>query len=236
MKNNKAIVVFSGGQDSTTCLYWALNRYKNVEAITFNYGQKHNIEIEQSKLILDKLGVKQTIVDLNHSLKKIADSALLGNKGDVSTINKYGLPSSFVPGRNGIFLYNTYVYALKSEADSIITGVCQTDYSGYPDCRDVFIQNLRKNMALGVFGNEDEGPIIETPLMFLDKADTFKLALDEGCLEEVIELSHTCYNGERIYKHEWGWSTEEGTMRDPLCPACELRAKGYYEFLNRYNR
>lgn len=235
MKKKKAIVVFSGGQDSTTCLYWALNRYEEVEAITFQYGQKHSIEVEQSKKILEKTEVKQIIVDLDQSLGYLAESALISN-GDVSKINKYGLPSSFVPGRNGIFLYNAYVYALKVEADSIITGVCQTDFSGYLDCRRDFIDSLLNTMNLGVFGDKPNSLTIETPLMYLDKADTFKMAEDEGCLEEVIELSHTCYNGERLVRFHWGWSTELGSEDDPFCPACELRAKGWLEYKNRYNK
>jgi len=234
MKQGKAIVVFSGGQDSTTCLYWALNRYETVEAITFQYGQKHSIEVEQSIKILEKTGVKQVVVNLDQSLGYLAESALTSN-GDVSQTNKYGLPSSFVPGRNGIFLYNAYVYALKTNADALVTGVCQTDYSGYPDCRRDFIDSLLETMNLGVFGEKHSGLSIETPLMYLDKADTFKLALDEGCLDDVINLSHTCYNGERTYQHEWGFSSEQGTPEDPFCPACELRAKGWNEFKARYD-
>lgn len=232
---NKAIVVFSGGQDSTTCLHWALNRYKTVEAITFQYGQKHLIEVEQSKKILEKTGVKQIIVNLDQSLGFLAESALTSN-GNVSEINKYGLPSSFVPGRNGIFLYNAYVYALKTGADSLVTGVCQTDYSGYPDCRRDFIDSLLNSMNLGVFGTTTTDFTIETPLMYLDKAATFKLAEDENCLEDIIELSHTCYNGQRLHKHEWGWSAEKGTEDDPFCPACQLRANGWNEFKNKYKK
>lgn len=228
---NKAIVVFSGGQDSTTCLYWALNRYKEVEAITFQYGQKHSIEIEQSKKILEKTGVKQIVVNLDQSLGFLAESALTSN-GDVSQTNKYGLPSSFVPGRNGIFLYNAYVYALKTNADSLITGVCQTDYSGYPDCRRDFVDTLLETMNMGVFGIKTSDLKIETPLMYLTKAETFKLAETENCLNEVIEMSHTCYNGKRLYKHDWGWSAESGTQEDPFCPACQLRANGWKEYIN----
>jgi 7-cyano-7-deazaguanine synthase len=129
MKGKKAIVVFSGGQDSTTCLHWALNRYEQVEAITFQYGQKHDIEVEQSSKILEKTGVKQIIVNLDQSLGYLAESALTSN-GDVSQINKYGLPSSFVPGRNGIFLYNAYVYALKVGADALVTIIVQLQRNG----------------------------------------------------------------------------------------------------------
>jgi 7-cyano-7-deazaguanine synthase len=228
MKQGKAIVVFSGGQDSVTCLHWAMNRFESVEAITFQYGQKHEIEIEQAKLILELEGVKQIIVPLDQSLGFLAESALTSN-GDVSQINKYGLPSSFVPGRNGIFLYNAYVYALKTNADAIVTGVCQTDYSGYPDCRKEFIDLLIQAMAYGVFGETHLGPEIETPLMYLNKAQTFELAKKEGCLQQVIDLSHTCYNGKRTHNHEWGYSAESGKPEDPFCPACTLRKKGYEE-------
>lgn len=228
MKKKKAIVVFSGGQDSTTCLHWALNRYETVEAITFQYGQKHVIEIEQSKKILEKLNVKQIIVPLDQSLGFLAESALTSN-GNVSEQNKYGLPSSFVPGRNGVFLYNAFIYALKVNADSLVTGTCETDFSGYPDCRRNFIDSLLETMNLGVFGEKNSLLTIETPLMYLTKAETFKLAKEENCLEDIIELSHTCYNGKRTYKFDWGYSSESGTNDDPFCPACELRAKGWQE-------
>jgi 7-cyano-7-deazaguanine synthase len=230
---NKAIVIYSGGQDSTTCLFWALNRYEKVVAISFKYNQKHLIELSQAKEIINKIGnVEHIVISLEDSLGVLAKSALIDVDGNVSEINKYGLPSSFVPGRNGIFIYNTYIYALKMEADSIITGVCQTDYSGYPDCRRLFVDSLLQTMDLGIFGEgKSSGIIIETPLMELTKAETFKLAKEENCLEQVIELSHTCYNGKREYKHAWGWSSEkEGEI---LCPACNLRAKGYYEALEK---
>lgn len=229
MKKDRAIVVFSGGQDSTTCLFWALNRYSRVIAISFSYNQKHEIELLQARNIIDKVkNVEHVIISLKDSLGVLAESALTTVNGNVSEINKYGLPASFVPGRNGIFMYNAYIYALKTETDSIITGVCQTDYSGYPDCRRVFIDSLLSTMNLGVFGNtEDNKIIIETPLMNLTKAETFKLAKEENCLEQVVELSHTCYNGKRLHKYDWGWSSEK--PGEILCPACNLRAKGYQE-------
>jgi 7-cyano-7-deazaguanine synthase len=231
LKNKRAIVVFSGGQDSVTCLHWALNRYEHVEAITFQYGQKHSIEITQAAEILQKNNVKQTVVNLDQSLGFLAESALLSH-GNVSEINKYGLPSSFVPGRNGIFLYNAYIYGLKVGADALITGVCQTDFSGYPDCRRDFIDQLLKTMEMGVFGEANSGLQILTPLMYLNKAQTFKLAETENCLQEVVELSHTCYNGGRQYKFDWGYSNEKGTVEDPFCPACQLRANGWIEYKN----
>ena len=225
----QAVVVFSGGQDSVTCLHWAMQRYDKVHAITYNYGQKHAVEVDQAAKVLEKYNIPQTVVDLNQSLGVLAESALISH-GNVSETNKYGLPSSFVPGRNGIFLYNAYIYALKIGADAIVTGVCQTDYSGYPDCRREYIDSLLETMDLGVFGKRST-LAIETPLMYLTKGETFLLADRMGVLEDVVELSHTCYNGERTYKFDWGYSAEAGTEDDPFCPACALRAKGWEEYL-----
>jgi len=213
----KAVVIFSGGQDSTTCLFWALNRYDVVEAITFNYGQKHSIELECAKTICEKVNVKQTIIDISF-LNTIVESALTSN-GDVNVINDKGLPASFVPNRNQLFITLAHAYAQKIGAQTLVTGVCQTDFSGYPDCRLDFIQSIRSTTNLGSASNIQ----IETPLMHLTKAETFKLAQDEKCLDEVIELSHTCYNGDRSKLHFWGYGCGD-------CPACLLREKGYLEF------
>jgi 7-cyano-7-deazaguanine synthase len=218
----KAVVIFSGGQDSTTCLKWAINRFSEVEAITFNYGQKHTVEIEQSVFICKELAIKQTIIDISF-LNKIVDSALTSN-GDVNVINKKGLPSSFVPNRNALFITLAHAYAQKIEAEKLITGVCQTDYSGYPDCRRFFINSIEETLNLG----SDSGIKILTPLMWLDKADTFLLAEKEGCLNFVIQHSHTCYNGNRSSFHSWGYGCDN-------CPACELRKKGYNEYIKRIN-
>tara|TARA_Y100000592_G_scaffold32791_1_gene52062 strand:- start:783 stop:1457 length:675 start_codon:yes stop_codon:yes gene_type:complete len=215
----KAIVIFSGGQDSTTCLYWAINKYKNVEAITFNYGQKHSIELEQSKIICDKENIKQTIIDISF-LNTIVESALTSN-GDVNKLNNKGLPSSFVPNRNQLFITMAHSYAQKVNANILVTGVCQTDYSGYPDCRETFIKAIEWATNMGSNSNVK----IETPLMYLTKAQTFKLAEEENCLDEVIRLSHTCYNGNRSKEHDWGYGCGE-------CPACELRRKGWNEYKN----
>jgi len=218
----KAVVIFSGGQDSTTCLFWARNRYDVVEAITFDYGQKHSIEIEQSKYICEKYNIKQTIIDISF-LNTLVESALTSN-GDVNKINNKGLPSSFVPNRNQLFITLAHSYAQKIGAESLITGVCQTDYSGYPDCRKEFIDAISKTTNIG-----SESDIkIETPLMYLTKAETFQLAEDEMCLLPVIKESHTCYNGVREKLHEWGYGCGE-------CPACELRKKGFNKYIeNRH--
>jgi 7-cyano-7-deazaguanine synthase len=215
---NKAVGSFSGAQDSTTCLYWAKARYDLVEAITFAYGQKHSIEIEQSIKICELLNIKQTIVDISF-LNTLVESALTSN-GDVNKLNEKGLPSSFVPNRNQLFITLAHSYAQKIGAQTLVTGVCQTDYSGYPDCRLEFIQSIQHSTNLG----SDSTIEIHTPLMDLTKAETFEMAKILDCLDEVIEHSHTCYNGDRTHRHDYGYGCGE-------CPACQLRKKGFEEFL-----
>jgi 7-cyano-7-deazaguanine synthase len=221
-EQGKAVVIFSGGQDSTTCLYWAINRYKEVECITFNYGQKHSIELECAKQLCDYENVKQTVIDISF-LDTIVESALTSN-GDVNKLNEKGLPSSFVPNRNQLFITLAHSYAQKIGAETLVTGVCQTDYSGYPDCRQEFIFDIQKATNLG----SDSKIVIRTPLMHLTKAETFELSEKEGCLTRVINFSHTCYNGNRDDLHEWGFGCDD-------CPACELRKKGFYEFKEEKN-
>ena len=210
----KAVVIFSGGQDSTTCLYWTLGKFDVVEAITFNYGQKHSVELDYAKQICDKENVKQTIIDISF-LNTLVESALTSN-GDVNEINEKGLPASFVPNRNQLFITLAHAYAQKIKADTLVTGVCETDFSGYPDCRNEFIENIAKTTNLGSASNI----LIETPLMWLNKAQTFQLAKDLGCINEVLEYSHTCYNGDHTNKHDWGYGCGS-------CPACTLRREGY---------
>ena len=216
-ENSKCLVVFSGGQDSTTVLGWALKEFASVEAISFAYGQKHGKEIAFGQAICEKLGVKQTIINME-SFGLVADSALITH-GDVNVKNKKGLPSSFVPNRNQMFITLAHAYAQKIGADSLALGVCQTDYSGYPDCRIDFIRAIETATNLG----SDESIKIYTPLMYLTKAKTFELAEELGILEIVITLSHTCYNGNHHTLHEWGYGCGE-------CPACKLREKGYAEY------
>jgi len=343
----KAVVIFSGGQDSTTCLYWALSRYDIVEAITFNYGQKHSVELDCAKTICNSEGVKQTVIDISF-LGTLVESALTSN-GDVNKLNDKGLPDSFVPNRNQLFITLAHAYAQKIGAETLVTGTCETDFSGYFDCRRTFINEIEKTSNIGSSGHSltpewiagfidgegsfsrssyetkagkvyyptfsveqaDEGILnqiqaffgagtvtkrkknenslgkldtwefrlsyakceyvanlmrkygangrgkekfekwvsdhesflgreangdisanmaniglikIETPLMYLDKAETFELAEKEGCLGFVIAESHTCYNGDRDKFHDWGYGCDD-------CPACELRKKGYEEFL-----
>lgn len=214
-----ALVIFSGGQDSTTCLYWALNRYKKVEAITFNYGQKHSIELECSKNICEKNNVKQTIIDISF-LDTIVESALTSN-GDVNKLNEKGLPDSFVPNRNQLFITLSHSYLQKIKGDVLITGVCQTDFSGYPDCRRDFIDSIEKTSNMGSLSDIE----ILTPLMYIDKEETFKLAADENCLEDVLKMSHTCYNGNREKLNDYGYGCDE-------CPACNLRREGYKKYMS----
>lgn len=217
----KALVIFSGGQDSTTCLYWAKKQHvliDEIECITFNYGQKHSVEIEQSILICKKENIKQTIIDISF-LDTLVESALTSN-GDVNQINEKGLPASFVPNRNQLFITLAHSYAQKIGAKYLIGGMCETDFSGYPDCRQEFIDSIELTSNLG----SDSDIEIQTPLMYLNKAETFLLASQVEALEEVIELSHTCYNGVRDKLHDWGYGCGD-------CPACELRKKGYKEFL-----
>lgn len=217
----KAVVIFSGGQDSTTCLYWALKQFDVVHTITFRYGQKHEIEVAVAKKIANLAGVSNLIVDMNF-LNLLSDSAMVHN-GDVNMLNDKGLPASFVPNRNQLFVTLAHAYAQKLGAEHLVTGVCETDFSGYPDCRKTFIDALQVVTNLGSQADVH----IHTPLMFLNKAQTFKLAEDLGCLGVVLSYSHTCYNGFTIY-NEWGKGCGQ-------CPACILRAKGYEKFIKEKN-
>lgn len=219
----KALVIFSGGQDSTTCLGWTMNRFDEVECISFNYGQKHSIELQQAAKICDKYGVKQTVVDISF-LGTLVDSALTSN-GDVNQSHPRlkNLPASFVPNRNALFITLSHAYAQKIGADTLVTGVCETDFSGYPDCRQVFIDALAHALHLA----SDVRIKIETPLMYLDKAATFKLAADNGVLDDVLNLSHTCYNGDHETQHDWGYGCGE-------CPACKVRERGWLKYLETY--
>lgn len=221
MRNNSAMVVFSGGQDSTTCLGWALKKFEKVHTITFGYGQNHSIELVQAEKIAEKMGVSHKIVDISF-FAGLVDSALTTKGADVSERHPRlkNLPASYVPNRNALFLTLSHAYAQLNGCDNLVTGVCETDYSGYPDCRMVFVQAQERALNLG----SDTELMIHTPLMYLNKAETFKLAKDCGVLDIVLEDSHTCYAGDRTVKHEWGFGCGE-------CPACKLRAKGYEEYL-----
>jgi 7-cyano-7-deazaguanine synthase len=213
MKEDKAVVVFSGGQDSTTCLFWALKQFNEIEAVTFNYNQKHKIEIECAKNITNELGIKHHILDMS-LLNQLAPSALTRDDIKIKDGEEGGLPSTFVPGRNLMFLSFAGVLARQIGAKHIVTGVCETDFSGYPDCRDVFIKSLNVTLNLSM----DEQFVIHTPLMWLNKAETWEMSDALGAFDFVREKTLTCYNG--IIADGCG-----------ECPACKLRSKGLKDYL-----
>lgn len=182
MKQEKAVVVFSGGQDSTTCLFWAKERFAEIEAVTFNYGQRHALEIECAKEIAEELGVKHHILDMS-LLNQLAPNALTRDDIKVEEGDEGELPSTFVPGRNLLFLSFAGVLASQVGAKHIVTGVCETDFSGYPDCRDIFIKSLNVTLNLSM----DDRFVIHTPLMWLNKAETWELADQLQAFEFVRE-------------------------------------------------
>jgi len=221
MSKSSALIVFSGGQDSTTCLGWAKSKFDYVETITFDYGQKHKVEIVQAKKIADILNVKNTVLDIN-AFTQLNDSALLEDSNlDISSSHttKTNLPASFVPNRNAIFFTLAHAFAQKQGIENIIIGVNQTDYSGYPDCREDFVLALEKTLNLGSESNIK----FYYPLIHLTKAETFQLSKDEGILDLVLNESHTCYNGDHTTKSDWGYGCGE-------CPACILREQGWLNF------
>ncbi|PAB56793.1 7-cyano-7-deazaguanine synthase QueC [Anaeromicrobium sediminis] len=213
MNNEKAVVVFSGGQDSTTCLFWAKEKFGDVIAISFDYNQKHKFELECAKDICKKHGIEHHILDLG-LLNQLAPNSLTRVDIEVDkTAPKEGLPNSFVDGRNLLFFTFAAVFAKQRGINHIVTGVSQSDYSGYPDCRDVFIKSLNVTLNLSM----DYEFEIHTPLMWIDKAATWKMADDLGVLHIVKNETLTCYNG--IVGNGCG-----------DCPACDLRKKGYLKF------
>jgi 7-cyano-7-deazaguanine synthase len=227
-----ALVLFSGGQDSTTCLAWALSRFGRVETLGFDYGQRHVIELACRARLLGgiaalradwaaKLGESHTL-DVP-TLADISDTAL--TRDVAIAMRDDGLPNTFVPGRNLIFLTFAAALACRRGIAHIVGGMCETDYSGYPDCRDETIRALNAATNLGMARAFE----FHTPLMWLDKAETWKLAHDlggAGLVDLIREQSHTCYLGERGARHEWGYGCGD-------CPACALRAKGWREYAAR---
>jgi 7-cyano-7-deazaguanine synthase len=223
--SSSALVLFSGGQDSTVCLAWALERYEHVETVGFTYGQRHIVEIEQRAVILSKLAAfdevgqrlgPDTVLELA-ALKSVSDTAL--TRETEITFAATGLPTTFVPARNLLFLTYAAALAYRRGIDTLVGGMCETDFSGYPDCRNDTVQALAKALSLGL----DRPMTIETPLMFLDKAGTWELASGIGgerLVDLIIEDTHTCYLGDRSHRHPWGYGCGQ-------CPACELRARGW---------
>ena len=213
----RAVVVFSGGQDSTTCLIQALQQYDEVHCITFDYGQRHRAEIDIAKDLAQRLGAKaHKVLDVG-LLNELAISSLTRDNIPVpsfDTPQDNALPSTFVPGRNILFLTLAAIYAYQVEAEAVITGVCETDFSGYPDCRDEFVKALNKAVALGIARDIR----FETPLMWLNKAETWALADYHQQLELVRQGTLTCYNG----------VPGDGCGK---CAACHLRTNGLQQYL-----
>ena len=212
--NKKAVVVFSGGQDSTTCLFWALKEFDEVIAVTFNYNQKHKLEIECAKSIAKELNLEHHILDME-LLNQLAPNALTRDDIKIEMGEDGNPPSTFVEGRNLLFLSFAGVLAKVKGAKHIVTGVCETDFSGYPDCRDMFIKSLNVTLNLAM----DYDFVIHTPLMWLDKAETWEMADSFNKLDYVREKTLTCYNG----------VIGDGCGE---CPACILRKNGLEKYLN----
>ena len=224
--HQRALVLFSGGQDSATCLAWALDRYAHVETVGFDYGQRHRVELDVRRDFLAKLRTRfprwaarlgeDHLLDLG-LLGQVSDTALTADKA--IEFERTGLPNTFVPGRNLIFFTFAAAIAYRRSLPVLVGGMCETDYSGYPDCRDDTLKSLQVTLGLGL----DQRVVIETPLMWIDKARTWQLAHDLGgqaLVDLVRDETHTCYLGDRSHRHAWGLGC--GT-----CPACELRAQGW---------
>jgi len=209
--SERALVVLSGGQDSTTCLYWAIDRYgrDNVEAVTFDYGQRHRIELDCARDVSKSAGIRQTELSID-TFDQLGGNALTDSNIDVAEGEDGELPSTFVPGRNLIFLTFAAAHAWQRGIANLVTGVAQTDYSGYPDCRQETIDSLSNTLKLGM----DRTFVIHTPLMNLSKKETVLQAEKLGAID-AMALTHTCYEGERPPCGK--------------CPACVLRAKGFAE-------
>ncbi|CAN5673873.1 7-cyano-7-deazaguanine synthase QueC [soil metagenome] len=232
MHHKTALVLFSGGQDSTTCLALALSRYERVETIGFDYRQRHSVELQARVQVLAELRAQfpqwaQKLGD-DHML----DLAVLGSVSETSLtrdmafrMESSGLPNTFVPGRNLLFLTLSAALAYRRGLEVMVTGVCETDFSGYPDCRDDTMKAMQLALSLGM----DKRFLIETPLMWIDKAETWALADGLGgqaLVDLIVEHTHTCYLGDRVHRNSWGYGC--GT-----CPACELRARGYAQWVSR---
>ena len=223
---DKALVLFSGGQDSTVCLVWALQRFAQVETIGFDYGQRHAVELEVRAGIRARLSALSAawrvrladdhVVQID-ALAAISETAL--TREVAIEVAETGLPTTFVPGRNLVFLVFAGAVAYRRGIKHLVAGMCETDYSGYPDCRDDTIKAMQLALTLGM----DRRFVIHTPLMWIDKAATFALAHEIGgdpLIELLLDQTHTCYLGDRQHRHAWGFGCGE-------CPACRLRADGY---------
>ena len=230
MSEVDAIVLFSGGQDSTTCLAWALDRFERVETVGFDYGQRHRVELDVRPVVLEAIRKNFPNWACKLDADHVIDLSVLGQVSETSltrdveiAMQDNGLPNTFVPGRNLLFMTFAAAIAYRRGVKHIVTGVCETDFSGYPDCRDDTMKALQLALNLGM----DARFVVHTPLMWIDKAETWRLAdrLGGDRLLDIVRLeSHTCYQGERTL-HDWGRGCG-------VCPACELRAQGYLRFVS----
>ncbi|MDO8285952.1 MAG: 7-cyano-7-deazaguanine synthase QueC [Rhodoferax sp.] len=228
--HTSALVLFSGGQDSTTCLAHALQRYERVETIAFDYRQRHSVELDARLVVLREIRAQFPQWAPKLGQDHLLDLAVLGSVSETSLtretafrMESTGLPNTFVPGRNLLFLTLAAAVAYRRDLQVIVTGVCETDFSGYPDCRDDTMKAMQLALSLGM----DKRFLIETPLMWIDKAATWAMAHDLGgqpLVDLVVEHTHTCYLGDRVHRHAWGYGCGE-------CPACLLRAKGFAGYL-----
>jgi 7-cyano-7-deazaguanine synthase len=227
--DSAALVLFSGGQDSTVCLAYALDRYPRVETVGFDYGQRHGVEMQCRQAVRSEIGHAFPAWAARLGPDHVLDIASFGATADTALTSKAeiemlasGLPSTFVPGRNLVFFTYAAMLGYRRGLHALVGGMCETDYSGYPDCRDATLRAMEQAIRLGT-----EIPFtIETPLMWLSKADTWELAGKlggEALVELMIEETHTCYRGERGKRHAWGYGCA-------TCPACELRAKGFAQW------
>lgn len=226
---DNALVLFSGGQDSTTCLAWALDRFSHVETIGFDYGQRHRVELDVRPTIRSLFQERFPHWGAKLGEDHMIDMAVLGQVSETSltkdveiSMQANGLPNTFVPGRNLLFLTFAAAVAYRRGIKHLVTGVCETDYSGYPDCRDDTIKAMQLALNLGM----DTRFVLHTPLMWIDKAATWEMTNELGgtpLVDLVREETHTCYQGDREHHHSWGWGCG-------ACPACDLRAKGYEAF------
>jgi 7-cyano-7-deazaguanine synthase len=221
--SSKALVMLSGGLDSTTCLGVARKNFKEVEAIGFDYGQRHSIELESAKALCEKYNIPLKIIKLSF-FGDVVQSALMDKGADINKakdrVQSESVSSAFVPNRNTLFLTITHAYAQTIKAGTIYTGVCQMDEAGFPDCRNSFIESMQTTLNLGA----ETAIKIVTPLMWLSKGETFMLAEENDCLRDVLDISHTCYEGNHTLKNEWGYGCGE-------CPSCKVRKEGYEEYL-----
>lgn len=228
-----ALVLFSGGQDSATCLAWALDRYQHVETIGFHYGQRHKVELECRGAFLDRMRAIFPHWDQRLGDDHVLDLSILGQISDTALtqsraihLEESGLPNTFVPGRNLMFFTFAATVAYRRGIATLVGGMCETDFSGYPDCRDDTLKSLQVTLGLGLGSSF----VIETPLMWLDKNRTWSLAHEIGGVELVsliVEDTHTCYLGDRTLRHDWGYGCGG-------CPACELRRNGYDAYVRSY--